>query len=205
MVEKGKRSDWEERYIDTPLDEIPWELGRPKDVVVELMESGLISKKGSRVLDIGCGAGSNTVFISGAGYNVIGLDFAALALKHSVKLAEDNSFEIPFTAADAAALPFRASVFDLIIDLGCFHCMAEERRGDYIEEVSRVIRPGGLIQLTCFNKKGEPPEVASGFDEADIEALFSGNFEIEDVKDYDGESRLGEVMPFFTFLMRRKG
>ncbi len=203
MVEKGKRSDWAERYNDTPLNEIPWELGRPKDVVVELMESGLISK-GSRVLDIGCGAGSNTVFISGAGYNVIGLDFVPLALKHSIELAEENSLEIPFTAADAAYLPFRSSVFDLIIDLGCFHCMAEGRRGDYIDEVSRVIRPGGFIQLTCFNKKGDIPEVASSFDEADIRTLFSRNFEIEDVKDYDGESRLGEIMPFFTFLMKKK-
>ena len=158
------------------------------------------------MLDLGCGAGSNTVFIAGAGYEVIGLDFVPLALKHSVKLATDNSLEeLPFTGGDATCLPFKASVFDLIIDLGCFHCLSEDRREVYINEIARVLRPGGLIQLTCFNKKGDTPDVASSFDEAEIETLFSKNFETKDVKEYEGVSRLGDIKLFYTFLMRRTG
>jgi len=51
--------DWDRVYRKYPLEELPWELGKPRKTLVDLVEGGKI--RPGKALDICCGAGTNTV------------------------------------------------------------------------------------------------------------------------------------------------
>jgi len=54
--------DWDRIYREYPLSQLGWELGKPRKVLVDLVEAGTV--KPGRVLDICCGAGTNTVYLA---------------------------------------------------------------------------------------------------------------------------------------------
>ena len=198
----NKYEDWITRYDEIPLEELPWEPGRAKDVVVRLMEGGRVSR-GSRILDIGCGAGSNTVYMAECGHRVVGLDIVPRAVTYSKERAASVGQEISLLLASAVELPFCGSVFDLIVDIGCFHSLPAEDRTGFISGIRRTLKEGGLYQLTCFSDQGTPPEVASSFSDKEISSLFSKGFFIVNTEDYEAESNCGDRHLFYTFLMER--
>ena len=55
--------DWEKFYRETPASLIPWENGKPDEQLVKLIESGII-RKGAKVIDLGCGLGTQTVYLA---------------------------------------------------------------------------------------------------------------------------------------------
>jgi len=70
--------EWDEAYAHD-LSELPWELGKPRQQLVKLVESGII-KQGSRALDICCGAGTNTVYLASKGFVVSAIDISPRAI-----------------------------------------------------------------------------------------------------------------------------
>ncbi len=65
---------WEQIYRTYSPSELGWELGKPRPILIEFIEKGLIHK--GKALDICCGAGTNTVYLAKNGFNVTGMDFA---------------------------------------------------------------------------------------------------------------------------------
>ena len=66
-------SSWEEMYQSTP----PWDIGKPQPELVKLEKSGKIL---GQILDVGCGAGENTLYFSEKGYDIAGVDFTPSAI-----------------------------------------------------------------------------------------------------------------------------
>ena len=60
--------EWDRIYRRYPLEDLPWELGRPRKVLVELVEKGLIKR--GKALDICCGAGTNALYLAKKGFQV---------------------------------------------------------------------------------------------------------------------------------------
>lgn len=196
----GKYDEWIERYESTSLDDIPWELGRAKDVVVELCENRLVPT-GATVLDLCCGAGSNTVYIAEHGYRTLGLDIAPAALSYATMKAKEAGVDIGFMIAEAAAIPLLDATIDLVLDIGCFHSLLTEDREPLIKDVVRILKPGGLYHLTVFSKASE--HQWNRFDEDDIRAFFVPHLNIEEITHYDGKNRFGESRWFYTVIMRK--
>ena len=53
--------------------------------------------------------------------------------------------------------------YDLVYDCGCFHHLPPHRRRDYVDLVSRALRPGGSYGLVCFR-----PEGGSGYTDQQV-------------------------------------
>jgi 2-polyprenyl-3-methyl-5-hydroxy-6-metoxy-1,4-benzoquinol methylase len=70
--------EWDEAYRH-PLGQLPWELGRPRPHLVELVESGII--KSGKALDVCCGAGTNTVYLATKGFIATGIDISPRPLQ----------------------------------------------------------------------------------------------------------------------------
>ena len=75
----GTYRDWDQFYRDYPLEELGWELGKPRPILVEYMQAGLLPK--GSALDICCGAGTNTVYLAQNGIQVTGIDISRTAMK----------------------------------------------------------------------------------------------------------------------------
>jgi len=104
---------------------------------------------GRTVLDIACGAGYGSALLARTATRVTGGDISPETLDHARRryAAIGN---LDFRQADCAALPFADASFDVVVSFETIeHIAAQET---FVDEVRRVLRPGGLFVLSCPNK-----------------------------------------------------
>lgn len=195
----SKYSEWKRIYREYPVTSLPWELGRPREVLGDLIKSGLI--KGKHALDLCCGAGTNSIYIAKRGFSIVAMDIAPDAIAYAREKAEKTGAEIDFIIGSFVELPFADETFDFIFDLGCFHHVLIEDRNQFIDDINRILKIGGLYQLTCFSYKNGTSW--NHFTKKDIRDLFSWGFDIKDVKHYGSVENDGVRRYFFTFLMKK--
>ena len=133
--------------------------------------------EGQQVLEVGLGYGTLTEALARMGADYHGLDIAA----GPVEMARHRLASVPGARPEQVQqgsvleLPFPDASFDLVASIGCLH-----HTGDLfgaIQEVRRVLRPGGRLVLMVYNRRslrrlvaapvvgGAPPRPASA-DEA---------------------------------------
>jgi demethylmenaquinone methyltransferase/2-methoxy-6-polyprenyl-1,4-benzoquinol methylase len=108
----------------------------------------------ARVLDIACGTGdlSLTLFET-TGASVFGSDFCRPMLEIAArKVAAKGA--IPFIEGDALRLPFHEGCFDAATIAFGLRNLADVGRG--LEEIHRVLRPGGWIAVLEFSRPVVP-------------------------------------------------
>ena len=100
---------------------------------------------GTRVLDLGCGAGQIAIPAAKAGAEVTGIDIAANLIGQARKRAADEGVTVRFEVADAEELPFPDGSFDLVVSL--IGAMFAPRPDRVAAEMERVCRHGGRIAM----------------------------------------------------------
>ena len=103
----------------------------------------------SKVLDIGCGAGRTTTWLAAKGHDVIGLDFAA----KMIGAARSQNPTITYVVADATAINFKSSLFDVVVfSFNGIDCVPDrEKRSEALSEIKRVLKPGGYFIFSSHN------------------------------------------------------
>jgi SAM-dependent methyltransferase len=134
---------------------------------------GFLPPRGS-VLDVGCGAGSNVIFLAQKGYRAHGIDISPGAVAAARSRAVQAGVAVDVQEGDALALAFGDGDLDGVTDHGCFHTLPTRRRPEYATEIHRILRREGSFVLTWVAREhtGErgPPhrpsieEVASVFE-----------------------------------------
>jgi SAM-dependent methyltransferase len=141
------KEQWSQRYRDTPYQDLPWFSAKPYPCVTRAVEEKWWIR-GSRILDIGCGAGTNSLYLAKAGFRVTGIDLAEGAIDAARTRAADAGLRVDFRVADALNLPFPEAHFGGAIDIGCFHAIPVELRRRYSKEVGRVVHPRRAFVLS---------------------------------------------------------
>ncbi|MBA3885267.1 MAG: methyltransferase domain-containing protein [Acidobacteria bacterium] len=106
---------------------------------------------GQRLLEIGCGIGTDLVRFAAGGARVAGVDLSETA----VRLARQNMAlhghaGSVFAVADGAALPVPGGSLDVVYAHGVLQYSAEPR--GIVEEAQRVLRPGGTAIFMVYNR-----------------------------------------------------
>ncbi len=107
---------------------------------------------GMDLLDVACGTGNATLPAAKAGARVTGLDFAPGLLEIGRERAADAMVEIDFVEGDAQALPFDDASFDRVVST-FGHMFAPDHRRT-ADEMTRVLRPDGVIAVACWTPEG---------------------------------------------------
>ena len=136
-------------YRDGPT---PWVTGTAGTHIVRVVTEGIV-KHGNRVLDVGCGYGTDIVFMALQGVQAVGLDTASEALAKGRTLAETYGTVVAWTQGDSLTLPYASETFDAIVDQGCFHHIQPDRRQRYAAEMGRVLRAGGAYMMSGFSDR----------------------------------------------------
>ncbi len=97
-------------------------------------------------LDIGCGEGSNTRRLARLGARMQAIDIAATFIRHAQAAEDADPLGIAFQVADGTDLPFPAAAFDFAVAFMSLMDMPDQRRA--VQEVARVLRPGGFLQFS---------------------------------------------------------
>lgn len=168
---------------ERPLDEHPFpvgahfaeSLGYPRDLLSGLpsISTGAFSgvsnvsvfadiPVGSVVLDLGCGAGLDSLTAArrtGAKGRVIGVDFSDSMLARARQAATiDKANNVAFYQADGENLPIGKAKIDVALVNGIFNL--NPKRDAIFQELARVIRDGGKIYAAELILKAPlPPEI----------------------------------------------
>ena len=192
---------WDGIYHRYRPESLPWELGKPRKALVELVEFGRV--RPSKTLDLCCGAGTNPVYLAKKGFDVTALDISDKAVEYAKEKAREVEVDISFLVGDFLNLPFRSEAFDFAFDFGCFHHVQVKDRITFIEGVHKLLKPEGTYFLTCFSYKNG--SAWNHFTEEQIVELFADYFEIEWIKHVSSLERDRVTRYFYEVLMARSG
>ena len=108
------------------------------------------SARGLKVLEIGCGLGTDGAQFAEAGADYTGVDLTSAAVELARKRFE--LFDLPgkFQTADAENLDFGDESFDLVYSHGVLHHTPDTQKA--IEEIHRVLRPGGRAVVMLYHR-----------------------------------------------------
>jgi ubiquinone/menaquinone biosynthesis C-methylase UbiE len=106
------------------------------------------------VLDVGTGTGITARALAGRGLEVVGVDSCADDLQVAEALTDDADLagRIRYLVADAACLPVPDGHFGSAVAVDFLHHL--ESGASVLRELTRVVRPGGLIVLADFTAAG---------------------------------------------------
>jgi SAM-dependent methyltransferase len=147
--------DWNARYADGNL---PWDTGNPDEHLVAAVAGGAVTP--GRTLEIGCGTGTNALWLAAHGADVLGVDLSPLAIdKARAKAAAAGAaartcrFEIlDFLAAEPPGAPF-----DFVFDRGCLHVFDDDAvRARFAARVAALLAPGGVWLSLIGSTEGPP-------------------------------------------------
>lgn len=150
------RSFWRSVYEENPYDALPWFDTEPSPPVARAVAEKFLVPR-TAVLDVGCGAGSNVLFLARHGFESHGIDLSPGAVRAAQERARAEGLTIDVRVGDALDLDFPGARFDGLIDNGCFHTLPVARRKDYAHEVARVLRPGAAFVLSWVAREHGGP------------------------------------------------
>ena len=155
----------------------PWDTG----VTPPELERFVASHPPGRAIDLGCGTGTNVVYMARHGWDAVGIDFVGRAIAKARRRARDAGVSCTFVVGDVAAFALPGP-FDLALDIGCLHSVPETARAPYAAGLARAARAGGTYLLYAFAPGGP----AVGLTAEDVRVTFAGAFDVVGVEEGKG-------------------
>jgi SAM-dependent methyltransferase len=154
--------DWNERYAQRTT---PWDTGRPSSELERILRERAIPR--GRALELGCGSGTNAVFLAVQGFDVTGVDLSPLAIEEARARADEAGVNVALLVADLLELPDLGPPFPFVFDRGVYHAVRREDLAGFLDTLSRVTAPGGTYLTLAGNAneirpgEGGPPRVSA--------------------------------------------
>jgi SAM-dependent methyltransferase len=136
-------------YVHGYSDYEAGRLGDQADTLAELLHAGTAFPAGSRVLEVGCGVGAQTVHLVAAnpGAHILAIDVSddSLALARARVAAHIPGARVEWHRADLFDLPFADAAFDHLFVCFVLEHLADPQRA--LAGLRRVLRPGGTLTV----------------------------------------------------------
>jgi ubiquinone/menaquinone biosynthesis C-methylase UbiE len=146
------RASWEQRYADGDL---PWDTGKPDTHLGGVLERHGIGT--GRALEIGCGTGTNTIWLARQGFEMTGLDIARNAIARAEAKATAAGVDCELVVGDLLADRIPGAPYRFIYDRGAFHVVdAADRRSRFAARVAGLLGPEGTWHSLIGSTDGPP-------------------------------------------------
>jgi len=107
--------------------------------------------KSGRFLEMGCGAGTYSLWFAKKGYQVYGVDIAPTAIAWAKEKAKKQKIIANFRVGSVLDLAeFKDNFFDFVLDGHCLHCIIGKDRNAFLKSALRVLRPGGFFRVATM-------------------------------------------------------
>jgi len=105
-----------------------------------------------KLLNIGCAHGPDFLPFKQS-FDLYGVDFSTEMLRFARKYSQKFNFVVNLSLADVGCLPYRDQTFDWAISVATYHHIrGKENRQAALNELRRVLKPGGEAFITVWNR-----------------------------------------------------
>ncbi|MBK7841081.1 MAG: class I SAM-dependent methyltransferase [Candidatus Obscuribacter sp.] len=177
-TQRASAHDWDARYRDADL---PWDSGTPADELVAYFASLAKDNLPGAVLEVGCGTGTNAVWLAQQGCKVTATEIAPTALAMARERAQKAGVEVELGLIDiCVTAPVAAASQDFAFDRGVYHVISAVSRPAFVASLAAGLKPGGHW-LSVAGSKDEhrdnpdegPPQLSAVELLQDVEPLFA--------------------------------
>lgn len=154
-------------YFFSYLGRPRWDTGISPPELLEFLQNHLPG----RALDLGCGTGTNAITLAKHGWSVTGVDFMPSAIRQARKKTGQAGLQINYLVGDVTRLTNPLGLFELILDIGCFHNLTTQAKQVYRSNLSHWLALNGAFLLYGFLNTN--PNADLGIREADLNDFFS--------------------------------
>ena len=174
MRKDARRQRWNARWRDENFAPCWLSPDAPAEVNHALDEGYF--KRGSTIVDIGCGRGDLSAFLAAQGLVATGIDFADAAIEMARSLF-GQSDRLRFLQADICGQTPLSQQFDCAVDCGCFHSIPKALQLAYARNLIRCLRPGAhFLLLHKLEQFGAGTETTEKVARNQIGSVFTDAF-----------------------------
>jgi SAM-dependent methyltransferase len=191
---------WELMYL---FKKTPWDTGITPPEIVSVIENGKVPI--GRALDLGCGTGTNAIYLAQHGFNVTAIDVSrrAIALAQRKTRSAQLTDRMRLERGDVTLMRrwVLGQSIDFAFDIGCFHNLKAEARQRYVSALTGVLKPGAIYMLYAF----EPSNDGRGVALDEIAALYDRSYRLDGMRrgaDYSGSDANGRGSAWYTLMKR---
>ncbi|WP_066638448.1 class I SAM-dependent methyltransferase [Desulfolucanica intricata] len=136
VIEEG----YKKRY---KAGDTPWDIGKPDFNLIQTVTA--MDIKPCKALDIGCGTGDNSIWLSQENFDVIGIDTSEIAIQRAIEKVSKASVKCTFMVIDFLTNKIEGAPFGFAFDRGCFHSLnSDEERKSFAKNVAAHLQKDGL-------------------------------------------------------------
>ena len=143
------KNPWERIYKEGIFDKKP----HPE---IKKVTDFFYKNQTNRILDLGCGAGRNLIYLADKGFELYGLDSSSTGLKYTINRLNEKKLSAHLTLHDMVSLPYGSEYFDAVISIQVIHHNIVKDIEVTVREITRVLKYKGLIWITMPVSKNEP-------------------------------------------------
>jgi len=154
--------DFDQRY---KTGNTPWEINRPDQNLIDFVKENRLPP--CRVIDIGCGTGSNLIWLASQNFQATGYDLSPMAITIAREKAAACGVTCTFFNKDFLVEALAPDSFDFAFDRGCFHHIRDhDKRLNFAAKVATTLGENGiwlsLIGNNDETREGEgPPKLSA--------------------------------------------
>jgi len=180
-----------------------WDVGRPASHLRKAVDDGAV--RPGRAVILGCGSGTNAVYLAENGFDVTAIDIAPTALVRGEEKARRAGVRVRWVLADVLAPP-PLGAFDFVFDRGCYHHVRRLDAAGFVKAVCGLARGGTQVLILAGNanetRRSGPPRVKEEEIRGDFSALFDFQWLRQVRFDTTNPERQGPLA--WSVLLRRK-
>lgn len=179
------QKDWNQRYLD---NDIAWDSDIFSiEIEKRYQEWHLSPQSHPRVLDVGCGTGTNAIEFARRGFDVTACDISEEALRRAKEKSQQAKVDVNWLHADFLNYTWQLQPFPLVVDRGCYHILRQIDIDRYLAVMDRLTQKKSLFIVlsgsTNFKIDLGPPKVSA----EDMCRELGQIFHLKDLREFQFE------------------
>lgn len=150
----------------------PWDSGITPPELFDFIKT----HPAGRAIDLGCGTGTNVITLAKTGWQVAGVDFASRAIRIAKRKVKNAGVSAELFVDDVTQLKNIRGQFNLALDMGCFHNVAD--KAAYLRQLTRILAPRGFWLVYGFYKPNDADVALPGMTPTDLDLIAAQNFSL---------------------------
>lgn len=193
---------WDRQYAST--ERLPWDTGQPSSELRRVL--GTHATAPCDALELGCGTGTNAIWLAEQGFRVTAVDISQVAIAQAREKAAARRVPVRFLADDLRRWEHLGGPYHFFLDRGCYHAVRLRDLDGYLRTLEQVTCQGAMGLVLAGNAKEPEDEVGPPVvDERDLRREFGRRFEILELREFrfDAPSEQDRHYLAWSCLLRR--